>query len=295
MSVIKLWKEEYKIGNEKIDEQHEELFHKVEELLLIALTGDEEQDKKECLELLDFLVSYTVNHFETEEALQRSINYISYLEHVRIHEQFTNTVLTYKEKVEKDFSKETLKNLTGTMMTWLTVHVCDCDRKILKNEPISSDMSFGGAEDVIRRVTVQLLGGTYGMSINRASSSVYKGYVEGKAIVRTIITSDKNHVFLFGFSEEMAKGLYNKISGMEIADMNELDPIESSALIEIGDILASHALSYINSGKKNLKYKWRGDLFLDEYSDSLVDVNNSVLLGFDTDLGRLEIMYCIAG
>lgn len=295
MSAFKLWKEEYRIGNEKIDEQHQELFRKVEELLSIAMTGNEAENKKECLEILAFLISYTIYHFETEEALQKAMEYVSYIEHVRIHEEFKNTVLSYKEMVEKDFSKETLKKLAGTLMTWLTVHVCDCDKKIMKNELISPDMSFDDEEDLIRRVAVQLLSGTYGVGIHRASSSMYKGYIEGKIIVRTIISVEKNHVFLFGFSEEMARGLYKKISGMEIGDMDELNSIERSALIELGDILASHALVRIDDQKKNISYEWRGDIYLNEYSDSCIDITNSVLLDFDTDCGRLEIMYCIAG
>lgn len=295
MGELKLWREKYRIGNEKIDEQHKELFRRVEQLLTITLTGNEAENKKECLEILDFLISYTVYHFESEEALQKEMGYVSYLEHVRIHEEFKKTIFDYKERVEKNFSKETLKHLTGTLMTWLTVHVCDCDKKITKNELISEDMSFENEEDVIRRAAVQLLSSTYGVAINRTSSSMYNGCIEGKVIVRTIINIQKNHVFLFGFSEGIARELYNRISGMEIGSMDELNSIESSALIELGDILASHALAYIDKGKKDITYEWRGDIFLNEYSDTCIDINNSILLTFDTDYGKLEVMYCIAG
>ena len=293
MKKIKLWKEEYKIGNEKIDEQHKELFRKVEELFTVAMTGNEAENKKECLEVLDFLISYSMQHFQTEEVLQRELGYVSYPQHVRLHNEFRNTVLNYKKSMEKDFSKETLKKLAGTLMTWLTIHVCNCDRKIISNQPISPEMSFDGAEDLIRKVIVELLTSPYGIAIQRAGTSIYKGYIEGKIIIRTIISMGKNYVFLFGFSEDMARALYKKISSMEIGSIDELNTIERSALMELADIMSSHALAYI-APDDHPGLEWRGDIFMNEYSDHLIDINNSVLLDFDTECGRLEILYCLA-
>lgn len=294
MGEIKLWKEEYKIGNEKIDAQHKELFFKVEDLLDMAMTGDEETNRQECLELLDFLISYTIFHFDTEEELQKELNYVSYSQHARMHSEFKNTVRAYQAEVEKDFSKEILKKLTGTLMTWLVMHVCDCDKKIMNNQPISPEMNFDGAEDLIRKVTVQLLACTYDLHIQRTRTSVYKGDIEGKIIVRNIISMEKDHIFLFGFSGDMARALYRKISGMEIQNINELNDIEQSALIELGDIMSTQAMAYLDEAKSS-SIESRGDIYLDEYSDSLIDINNSVLLEFETDCGRLEILYCSAG
>lgn len=294
MEEVRLWKEEYRIGDEEIDAQHRELFRRVEALLAVAMTGDETANKRECLVLLDFLVSYTVRHFEAEEALQRERGYVGYDQHVRIHRDFKNTILAYQEKVQKDFSKETLKKLLGTLMTWLTVHICDCDRKIVKNRPIALEMSFDGADDLIRRVTVQLLTDTYGIQVNCTRTSFYKGYVEGKIFVRIIISGEKNYVFLFGFSDEMARALYRKISGMEIRNTEWPNAIEMSALIELGDILASQALSYLNR-ESYTGFQWRGDIFLKEYSDPRIDISKSILLDFETDCGRLEILHCLAG
>lgn len=294
MSDGNLWKEEYKIGNQKIDDQHRELFDKIEALLVIATTADAEENRRECLEIIEFLVSYTVSHFETEEALQRELHYVSYEEHVRIHEQFKNTIRTYRERVENDFSRETLKKFVGTLLTWLAVHIRDCDKKIVRNEPIDSNTGFEGAEDLIRRVARQLLSDTYSVEISDIRTCVYKGYIEGKVIVRTIISGDKNYVFLYGFSEEMAKILYSRISGLELREIDAPDAIERSALIELGDIFSSHVLAnMLKNG--HTQFEWKGDIFMEEYSDSCINIHNSVLLEFTTDCGRLEIMYCLAG
>ncbi len=295
MEQLSLWREEYRIGVEAIDAQHMELFAKVEGLLQIAMTEGEENNRKECLELLRFLIDYTVHHFETEEAFQRAQGYVSYEEHIKIHRQFKNTVLLYQEKVEQEFSKETLKKFAGTLMTWLTVHVCGYDRKIAKNQPLPSRLSFENADELIGKVVEQILGETYRISIRNVKSSVYNGYIEGKVIVRNMINGDRRYVFLYGFSMDMARALYHKISGADIARINHMDAIERSALIEIGDILSSHVLGYIGQDNRT-QFEWRGgELFMNEYSDPSVDIKNSVLLEFETDCGKLEVLYCAAG
>ena len=296
MDAIKLWKDSYRTGSDEIDSQHQELFHQVEDFLTIAMTAGETANKQKCMETLDFLLSYTARHFELEETLQRERDYVGYAEHVKLHERFKNTVLAYQETVEREFSQAMLKRLAGTLMTWLTIHVCDCDRKIFTNEPISPQIHFEGVEDLIRTVTTRLLSDTYGIVFQNATASVYNGCVDGKVIVRSMIGNQgKTHVFLIGFSEEMARALYRGISGVEIGSMDAMNAVEKSALMELGDIIASHVLAYLISDEGGNQFDWRGDLFLDQYRDTGVDIKNNMCLKFDTDHGALSVMYCAAG
>lgn len=48
-----LWKDEYKVGIDKIDEQHRQLFDKIGNLLEIAKSGNEETNRRECMEIID--------------------------------------------------------------------------------------------------------------------------------------------------------------------------------------------------------------------------------------------------
>ena len=292
MGEVRLWKEEYRIGNEKIDAQHRELFDRIESLLRIARDGNEEANRKSCMETVDFLVSYTVHHFEAEEEYQRETGYISYAEHAKLHEQFKNTVLIYREKIEKDFSREILKKFAGTLMTWLVVHVCGCDRQIPKNQPLDASITFEGADDLIRKVVVQFLADVCGIGVKSARASVYGGDIQGRVIVRNIVSGERKHVFLYGLSEELARALYRRISGAEIKAMDRMDDIERSALIELGDILSSHAMAFISDDSCS-GFDWRGNLFMDTYGDPGIDISKSVKLDFETDCGSLEIIYCL--
>ncbi len=285
-----LWKEEYKVGIDKIDEQHRQLFDKIEQLLEIAKSGDKRSNQKKCMEIIDFLVDYTVFHFNTEEALQRERKYVSYAQHVKIHTEFKNTVQAYKELLGKDFTAKTLKSFIGTMLAWLVNHVCVCDRKILKNLPLQNIESFANTESFIENVAHKLLTEMYDIPIKGVKSCIYKGNVEGAVIVRTVAEGANKHLFLYGMSDELAGILYNKISGMNLPHLDFLDELEKSALMEIGNIITTYAMSAIDgSGTGGVQFK--SDLYVHEYNETDYNIINSVILEIATDCGKIEVLY----
>lgn len=285
-----LWKDEYKIGIDKIDEQHRQLFDKIEQLLEIAKSGDKNSNQKKCMEIIDYLVDYTVFHFNTEEALQRERKYVSYAQHIKIHTDFKNTVQAYKELLSKDFSAKTLKGFIGTMLAWLVNHVCVCDRKIVKNMPLQNIESFANTESFIENVAHKLLTEMYDIPIKGVKSCIYKGNVEGAVIVRTVAEGANKHLFLYGMSDELAGILYNKISGMNLPHLDFLDELEKSALMEIGNIITTYAMSAIDeSGAGGVQFK--SDLYVKEYNETDYNIINSVILEITTDCGKMEILY----
>ena len=63
-----LWKEKYQVGVPLIDEQHEELFKRVNNFIEIIRSGDSWQDKVQSVnETLEFMKLYVVEHFRDEE------------------------------------------------------------------------------------------------------------------------------------------------------------------------------------------------------------------------------------
>lgn len=285
-----LWKEEYKVGIDKIDEQHRQLFDKIEQLLEIAKSGNRNSNQQKCMEIIDFLMDYTVFHFDTEESLQRDRKYVSYAQHIKIHTDFKNTVHAYKELLSNDFSAKTLKSFIGTMLAWLVNHVCVCDRKILKNIPLQNMESFANTESFIENVAHKLLTDMYDIPIHGVKSCIYKGNVEGAVIVRTIANGINKHVFLYGMSDGLAGILYNKISGMSLPHLDFLDEIEKSALMEIGNIITTYAMSAIEQSSGN-SIQFKSDLYVHEYNETDYNIINSVILEIATDYGKMEILY----
>ena len=157
MGKIELWKESYRIGNDVIDNQHEELFHRIEKLIEMAQSADLEANRKQCEQMVDYLVEYTEFHFASEEALQNREGYTEYEQHKKIHQEFRNTVVVYRQRITEEFSASMLKRFLGTLLTWLTVHVQGCDQKIMKNEPIAAQRASADVEDVVESVLKKLL------------------------------------------------------------------------------------------------------------------------------------------
>ena len=127
-----MWKESYRVGVEKINTQHQELFRRVSDFLA-AFTGEGTWDDKinKVKETAEFMQSYVVEHFSDEEVYQKTINYIHSEKHHQIHEEFKAEVTKIAQKlVENDYSEEIAQEFGGKLMTWLIYHVAIEDQKI---------------------------------------------------------------------------------------------------------------------------------------------------------------------
>ncbi|GAV21502.1 bacteriohemerythrin [Carboxydothermus pertinax] len=127
-----IWKESYRIGVEKVDAQHQELFHRVDEFLrAIKGPGDWEDKVEQVKKTLKFMQGYVVEHFADEEAYQQEINYPDFAKHYLIHEEFKAEVAKYAEKfAASGFNEEIVQEFGGKLMAWLIYHVVMEDQKI---------------------------------------------------------------------------------------------------------------------------------------------------------------------
>lgn len=287
-----LWKEEYKIGIEKIDQQHQMLFDKIEEMLNIARSSEWKVNRKGVMDILDFLIEYTDFHFETEEGFQQDRAYKSYPEHKKIHVQFKESVLAYKKMLATRYSAKTLKSFIGMLITWLVNHVCVCDRKIVKNIPIQEVESFSDTESYIKNVSNRLFTKMYDIPIQDMRNYIYMGHVEGEVIVRTVIKAKNDHMMIYGMSARLANLLYRKMSGMNLSDIKTMDDVEKSAFVEIGNIFSSYIMGGIEA-KGNTAIQFDGDLHIGEYCEKEYNANNSVVLEILTEYGKADILYSL--
>ena len=130
----------------------------------------------------------------------------------------------------------------------------------------------------------------YDIPIKGVKSCIYKGNVEGAVIVRTVAAGAGKHLFLYGMSSELAGTLYNKISGMSLPHLDFLDELEKSALMEIGNIITTYAMSAIDEGGTG-SVQFQSDLYVHEYNETDYNIINSVILEIATDCGKMEILY----
>jgi hemerythrin len=124
------WKDSYKVWQEPIDTQHRRLFELLSELVGSSMDGSNVQNLQETLE---FLVDYTIRHFEDEEDLQTKYDYPDYRRHKQLHEDFKVTVgsLVHRFK-ESGSSSELCDNINKIVVKWLVSHIMQEDMKIGK-------------------------------------------------------------------------------------------------------------------------------------------------------------------
>ena len=122
------WSDEYALGDERVDSQHRELFKLVADLVDSCENGSSSAHLKNTL---DFLVNYTVQHFNDEEALQIKYNYPEYEAHKKLHEDFKVTVTDLVNRFSETGSSSWLSSdVNKIVVKWLIQHIMSEDKKI---------------------------------------------------------------------------------------------------------------------------------------------------------------------
>lgn len=126
-------KEEYKIGIEAIDLQHQQLFEIAEEAYQV-LKNDYTSDKYDSIvEIINKLKDYTVTHFQFEENFMESIGYkrlfTQKIEHAGFIEKISELDLDHMDENQE----ETLLELLEFLNNWLVSHIVEKDMLIGKN------------------------------------------------------------------------------------------------------------------------------------------------------------------
>jgi len=128
MNINDYWNDSLSVGVDEIDKQHKKLIGAIGELLEACKKG---RGNTEIKKTLDFVGSYTKEHFSAEERLQQKSAYPGFEAHKKLHAAFVKSV----DALEKEFAqKGPDTELTGKMnkvlMDWLVNHIKTEDKKL---------------------------------------------------------------------------------------------------------------------------------------------------------------------
>lgn len=128
------WNESLAVGFERIDNEHKELFVKIQELVAAI---NSKTCKYKIDDVIRFLEDYAKDHFAMEEKYMKELDYPEYSEHRKEHEQFVVTFSGLKGdlKAIKDSGSYSgsyeLSVATDQMLVdWLLDHIAKVDRKL---------------------------------------------------------------------------------------------------------------------------------------------------------------------
>lgn len=124
------WKDSYSIGIPAIDKQHKQLCEKIDDLYSACSAG---KGASEILKTLDFLESYTIQHFSDEEKLQQSLKYPKHTQHKAMHTDFMSQVAKLKKELATSGATIPMViNINHIVSSWLISHIMTVDKE-LKN------------------------------------------------------------------------------------------------------------------------------------------------------------------
>lgn len=117
------WSDQYLIGNETIDTQHEELFRLINAFHSRWL---EARDQQDIARILHRLICYADMHFRNEEVIMDSEGFALLGEHKQIHEAMIDSIFALQKSYEDGslrLEMETMKFLKS----WLIEHILEND------------------------------------------------------------------------------------------------------------------------------------------------------------------------
>ncbi len=119
------WREDYSVGFERIDMQHQELFNRFNALMEACKSR---QGREKIAELLNFLDEYVVTHFGEEEELMASYGYPGIQEHKAQHRHFCEKLNELKAILDEEGASVHLLVATNeAVLQWLIQHIRKVD------------------------------------------------------------------------------------------------------------------------------------------------------------------------
>ena len=122
------WSDDLLTGNVLVDMQHQRIFKRVSDLVVMCENGN---DVAELQDTLEFLFNYTIRHFTDEEALQLEYCYPYYKNHKQMHEGFKTIVGDLINRFKESGSTAELSSdVNKIIIRWLASHIKREDTKI---------------------------------------------------------------------------------------------------------------------------------------------------------------------
>ena len=111
------WQDRYKIGDNKIDAEHQYWFRLANNFLTAI-------DKQSMSASGEVFAQYTEHHFFHEEVLMHDLAYPFIATHIKEHERLVNTLSKILDIGRDSLSKEELEDFVAY---WLVKHITDYD------------------------------------------------------------------------------------------------------------------------------------------------------------------------
>ena len=212
------WHEEYNIGVDTIDREHERLFKIINKLYRFR---EEQKDSQwTCQEGVKFFKGHTMKHFADEEEYMASIGYEGLERHRRIHNNFRENTLPALELELKrcDYSPDSVEHFLGVCTGWLIGHTLTEDQAITgKGTSVWKDLLPGEELASVKKIIVRLIFDMFRLE-SQVISDTYGGEKFGKGVYYRLVYGNnkvkKMQEIILVFEEKLLLNTVGRAMGL---------------------------------------------------------------------------------
>ncbi|MCI8795397.1 MAG: hemerythrin [Dorea sp.] len=214
-----VWKDEYNIGVDILDKEHQRLFKIINKLLVFS--DEEKKSQWACQEGIKFFKDHAMNHFDEEEEYMESVNYEGLKTHKHIHQVFREETLPALEKEleQMDYSANSVNHFLGVCAGWLVGHTLTEDRAIVNGGVDRwSGLLPKEEQEAMKKVIIQLIYDMFSLE-SHVISDIYGGEKFGKGVYYRLVygkeqVEEKCEIFMV-FEDRLLINTVGKIMGVK--------------------------------------------------------------------------------
>ncbi len=287
-----VWKDEYNIGVDIIDREHQRLFKIITKLF--AFSGEKDKSQWACQEGIKYFKDHAAKHFVEEEKYMASINYEGLEAHRRLHREFREKTLPLLEKEldQIEYCAESVEHFLGVCVGWLIGHTMMEDRAIT-GEGVSrwDELLPEDRQEAVKKIIIQLVYDLFHLE-SHVVSDTYGGEKFGRGVYYRLVygtnqSEEKCEVFLV-FEERLLINTVGKVMGIET---NKLETM----LINAARYTARQFVERVMEQMPDMEgYKLKEENLLTYEEFQSVFENEKLQVSLLVDTGEGYFAYCTA-
>ena len=218
-----VWQDEYSIGVEVIDREHQRLFKIINRLLAY----DDDKRQWACQEGIKYFKTHAMKHFTEEEDYMASIGYEGLETHRQIHRIFRDSTLPALEREleETGYSPDSVKHFLGVCAGWLIGHTLTEDQAIVGGKVSKWGSLLPEEElDELKKVIVQQVFDMFRLE-SEAITTAYGGEKFGQGVYYRLVYDagdDLRQEIIMVFEEKLLINTVGKILGIQTGKLDTM-------------------------------------------------------------------------
>lgn len=220
------WQEDFKIGIDSIDKEHQKLFKIINKLF--AFREEERNNEWLCQQGVKFLRDHATMHFAHEEAYMHSIGFEGLEQHRQIHKGFReNTLPALEEELERtEYASDSVDHFLGVCAGWLIGHTLTEDMSITGKHGGKWENLLPGEDlKIMKKVITELMFDMFHLE-SRLISDAYSGEKFGKGVYCRLVYGNKEkkekQEILMVFEEKLLINTVGKALGVKTGKLDSM-------------------------------------------------------------------------